>query len=75
MGKAVEKRSAGHSVFAAPFARRHRRARGITIVPLEIIWVDARAKLVIGLGTGKKKHDKRESMKKKAHQRDIERER
>ncbi|MCH2138205.1 MAG: SsrA-binding protein SmpB [Phycisphaerales bacterium] len=50
-------------------------ARGATIVPLEIVWQDARAKLVIGLGVGKKKHDKRESMKKKAHQRDIERER
>ena len=31
MGKAVAKRSAGHRVFAAPLAGRHRRARGIPI--------------------------------------------
>ncbi len=49
------------------------RARGITIVPLEITWVDARAKLVIGLGTGKKKYDKRETLKKRDHERDMER--
>jgi SsrA-binding protein len=47
------------------------RARGVTIVPLEITWVDARAKLVIGLGIGKKKYDKRQALRKKAHHRDI----
>jgi len=51
------------------------RARGVSIVPLEITWEDSRAKLVIGLGIGKKKHDKRESMKKRAHDRDMERDR
>jgi len=51
------------------------RARGVSIVPLEITWEDSRAKLVIGLGVGKKKHDKRESMKKRAHDRDMERDR
>ncbi|MCH2136431.1 MAG: SsrA-binding protein SmpB [Phycisphaerales bacterium] len=49
------------------------RARGSTIVPLEIVWVESRAKLVIGLGTGKKKHDKRQALRKKAHARDMER--
>lgn len=48
------------------------RSRGSTIVPLEITWVDSRAKLVIGLGVGKKKHDKRQSLRKKAHRRDME---
>ena len=49
------------------------RARGRTIVPLEIVWVDKRAKLVIGLGVGKKKYDKRQALKHKAHKRDMER--
>jgi SsrA-binding protein len=47
-------------------------AKGVTIVPLEINWLNGRAKLLIGLGTGKKSYDKRQSLKAKAHRRDIE---
>jgi SsrA-binding protein len=51
------------------------RAKGSAIIPLEITWVDKRAKLVIGLGVGKKKYDKRQSLKYKDHKRDMERRR
>ena len=47
------------------------RGRGVTIVPLEVTWVDSRAKLVIGLGIGKRKYDKRQALKRKADHRDI----
>ncbi|MDP7069974.1 MAG: SsrA-binding protein SmpB [Phycisphaerales bacterium] len=47
-------------------------AKGIAIIPLEIRWVHGRAKLVIGLGTGKRHYDKRQALKAKAHRRDIE---
>jgi SsrA-binding protein len=49
-------------------------AKGVTIVPLEIHWVSGRAKLLIGVGTGKRAYDKRQALKAKAHQRDMERE-
>lgn len=49
------------------------RAKGSTIVPLEIVWVDKRAKLVIGLGIGKKKYDKRQALKHKADKREMDR--
>ncbi len=45
--------------------------KGVTIVPLEIHWKDGRAKLVIGVGTGKRSYDKRQALKAKAHRRDI----
>jgi len=37
--------------------------KGLTLVPLELYWKDGRAKVAIGLGRGKKLHDKRESLK------------
>jgi SsrA-binding protein len=46
--------------------------KGVTIVPLEIHWVHGRAKMLIGLGTGKRDYDKRQALKAKAHRRDIE---
>ncbi len=46
-------------------------AKGVTIVPLEIHWVHGRAKLLIGIGTGKRNYDKRQALKAKAHRRDI----
>lgn len=51
---------------------RQASAKGVTIVPLEIVWRDGRAKLVVGIGTGKKSWDKRQALKAKAHRRDIE---
>jgi len=44
--------------------------KGLTIVPLRSYLRNGRVKLEIGLGRGKKAHDKREAIKKK----DIERE-
>ena len=37
--------------------------KGYTIIALSMYWKNSRAKLKIGLGRGKKQHDKRESLK------------
>lgn len=44
--------------------------RGLTIVPLRAYFKNGRVKMEIGLARGKKRHDKRESLKR----RDLERE-
>ncbi|OZI13638.1 SsrA-binding protein [Bacillaceae bacterium SAS-127] len=46
---------------------------GYAIVPLKLYLKDGYAKLLIGLGKGKKKYDKREDLKKKEAKRDIDR--
>ena len=46
---------------------------GYTLVPLELYWVRGKAKLRIGLGKGKKQHDKRASEKDRDWQRDKSR--
>mgnify|MGYP004564171823 CR=1 FL=1 len=46
---------------------------GYTIVPLKMYIKDGYAKLLIGLGKGKKNYDKREDLKKKDAKRDIAR--
>ena len=46
---------------------------GYTIIPLEIFIAKGFAKVGIGLCKGKKLHDKRDALKKKAQNRDIER--
>ena len=46
---------------------------GYTIVPLKMYIKDGYAKLLIGLGKGKKDYDKRNDLKKKEAKRDIER--
>jgi len=46
--------------------------KGMTIVPLRMYFSKGIAKIEIGLGKGKKKHDKREDMKKKSAQREID---
>jgi len=46
---------------------------GYTIIPLELFIAGGWAKLEIGLCKGKKLHDKRDTLKKKAVKRDIER--
>ncbi|MCH8505882.1 MAG: SsrA-binding protein SmpB [Ectothiorhodospiraceae bacterium] len=46
---------------------------GYTLVPLQMYWKRGRAKLKIGLGKGKKQHDKRESKKQQDWQRQKER--
>ncbi|WP_409302629.1 SsrA-binding protein SmpB [Peribacillus sp. SCS-155] len=46
---------------------------GYTIVPLRVYLKNGFAKVLIGLGRGKKQYDKREDLKKKEAKRDIER--
>lgn len=50
------------------------REKGYTIVPLKLFFNEKNlAKLEIGLGKGKKTHDKRESLKKKDADRELKR--
>ncbi|MBI5754974.1 SsrA-binding protein SmpB [Candidatus Peregrinibacteria bacterium] len=46
--------------------------KGVTIVPLEVILKNNFAKIVIGLVRGKKKYDKREVIKKRQEEREIQ---
>lgn len=46
---------------------------GYTLVPLKMYIKDGYAKLLIGLGKGKKDYDKRNDLKKKEAKRDVER--
>jgi SsrA-binding protein len=46
---------------------------GFTIVPLRLYFTGGRAKLEIGLGKGKKQHDKRDDQKQHDAKRDMER--
>lgn len=47
--------------------------KGYTLVPLSLYWKQGRAKLQLGLGKGKKKHDKRATEKSRDWQRQKER--
>lgn len=50
------------------------KEKGYTIIPLKIFFTDKNlAKIEIGLGKGKKLHDKRETIKKREVERDIKR--
>ena len=50
------------------------KEKGYTLVPLKIFFTDKNlVKVEIGLGKGKKVHDKRESIKKREVERDIKR--
>lgn len=46
---------------------------GFTIVPLKLYIKNGFAKVLLGVGKGKKKYDKREELKQKAAKREIER--
>ncbi|PXW93084.1 SsrA-binding protein [Streptohalobacillus salinus] len=46
---------------------------GYALVPIKLYLKDGYAKLLLGLGRGKKKYDKREDLKQKQAKRDIER--
>lgn len=48
-------------------------AKGHTLVPLAMYFVRGKVKLEVGVGTGKKHFDKREDVKKREHQRDMQR--
>ena len=47
--------------------------RGLTLVPLELYFKNGRAKVVIALGRGKKLHDKRDDLKRRAVERETAR--
>ena len=49
------------------------KEQGYTLVPLKVYLKNGFAKVLIGLGKGKKQYDKREDLKKKEAKRDIER--
>lgn len=47
--------------------------RGMTLVPLKMYFKEGRAKLLMGIGRGRKLYDKREKLKKDTLQRDMQR--
>ncbi len=47
--------------------------KGLTLVPLRIYLKNSRAKVELGLGRGKKSYDKRETLRERSDQRQIER--
>jgi SsrA-binding protein len=47
--------------------------RGLTLVPLSLYFMNGRAKVEIGLARGKKRYDKRESIKRREQDREIAR--
>lgn len=49
------------------------KEKGYTLVPLKVYTKDGYAKLLLGLGKGKKNFDKRNDLKEKDAQRDIQR--
>ena len=49
------------------------RARGTTLIPLKIYFLRGKAKILIGLATGKSKSDKRQDLSKRDAQREIDR--
>ncbi|MCI3029099.1 MAG: SsrA-binding protein SmpB [Desemzia incerta] len=49
------------------------KSSGYTLIPLKVYIKDGYAKVLIGLGKGKKKYDKREDLKRKDQKREIDR--
>lgn len=49
------------------------KERGLTLVPLRLYFKDGRAKVELGLARGKKLYDKRETLRKRVAQREVER--
>ena len=49
------------------------RAKGFAIVPLKMYFVNGRAKVLIGLGQGKKQRDRRQDIRERDARRDMDR--
>jgi SsrA-binding protein len=49
------------------------KERGFTLIPLKLYFKNGRAKVELGLARGKKLYDKRETLKRKMAQREVER--
>ena len=47
--------------------------RGFTLVPIELYFKDGRAKIQLGLARGKKTHDKRETIRERESDRELQR--
>ncbi len=47
--------------------------RGLTLIPLRLYWSKGRAKAELGVGTGKKLHDKRAAIQERSVRREIDR--
>ena len=47
--------------------------RGYTLIPLKLYFKNQHAKVELGLAKGKKKHDKRETIRRREEQRELER--
>ncbi|MBI4524062.1 MAG: SsrA-binding protein SmpB [Deltaproteobacteria bacterium] len=47
--------------------------RGLTLIPLKLYFKNGKAKVELGLARGKKLYDKRETLKRKAARREVER--
>ncbi len=47
--------------------------RGLTVVPLSLYFKEGRAKLEVGLGRGKSRYDKRQTLKEKEQKREMDR--
>jgi SsrA-binding protein len=47
--------------------------KGFTLIPLRLYFSDGKAKVELGLAKGKKLFDKRETLKRKTMERDMER--
>lgn len=47
--------------------------QGLTLVPLKLYFKEGRVKVLLGVGRGKKRHDKRESLKKADMKREMDR--
>jgi len=88
IGCDIQEYSHAHQLNHIPKRRRklllHRREirkfasqafeKNLTLVPLKMYFKRGRAKVLLGIGRGKREFDKRESMKKKVMQRDMDRE-
>ena len=49
------------------------KVRGLTLIPLKLYFKNGRAKVELGLARGKKLYDKRETLRRKMAQREVER--
>jgi SsrA-binding protein len=47
--------------------------RGFTLIPLRLYWKDGRAKVELGLARGKRRHDKREAIRRRESDRELAR--
>lgn len=52
---------------------RFTQEQGRTLVPMKLYWKDGKAKLLVGLGVGKARHDKRHDLARKDADRQIDR--